>query len=465
MMMFNISPDTIIQEHLIPDSLKKYYDIDHISDFLENGIPPELTLELKRHEMTMTLNGVFYTTKKIGFIPKIVGKVFKQRKAEKNIMLDYEKQLEAAETEYAKCEDKDRLNVLKESIFNLETFVNIHHNTQLALKTLMNALYGACANEYFRHFNFYNAEGITSSGQYSIQYNTKEVDNYINKICGTNVVNVIYNDTDSISISLQGVVDKTGVNRNDPRYVDTLCKFADTVLNKQTEIANAKLATELNVFENRLSFKREKVFVSGLYVVKKRYALLVIDDEGVRFSEPKIKITGLEIKRSDTPQVCRDAMEKVLKIILTGAEPELIKYVSDFESEFMKLEPETISLPSGVNNLAKYSDRQTIYAKGTPMHVRATLLYNHHIKKMGLDNSYEMIDEGGNVKYIKLKMPNIFRENVIGYASAIPKEFNLKSVVDYDQMYQDTFLIATKRLTDAAGWNLKHVENVESWFD
>lgn len=464
MMTFNISPDTLVAEKDVPEELVKYYDKLHINDFLQNGIPNELKLALEKYKLTMTLNGMFYRTDKQGFIGGIVSDVFKQRKIEKGLMLGYEDQLEKAENELKVCTDPDRKRVLEESIFNLDTFVNIHHNTQLALKTLMNALYGAMGQPNFRHFDFYNAEAITSSGQFAIQYNTKAVNKYVEKLCG-DPASAIYNDTDSISISLQGVIDKMKVNRDNPAYIDALCKFADTNLNKQTAVACQEIADGLNVFENKLSFKREKVFLSGLYIAKKRYALLVIDEEGVRFGEPKVKVTGLEIKRSDTPFVCREAMKEALSIILTKTEPELQRYVSEFEKKFQTFNPEQIALPTGVKGFSKYSLVDSKFTSGTPIHVKAALIYNEMIKRLNLSNDHQMIMEGGKMRYVKLKVPNPTSKEVCGFIGKIPKEFDLDKYVDYDKMFEDTFAKGTRRMVEAAGWNMKYTESVEDWFD
>ncbi len=363
-----------------------------------------------------------------------------------------------------KTEIIERLKVLNQSRQALEAKVNTHHNAQLALKTLMNSLYGAMSNEYFRHFNFYNAEAITSTGQYAIQYNTRVVDDYVNKLCGTKKTNAIYNDTDSIAVSLEGIIEKMKVDRNNPAYIDTVCKFADSKVNAQTEIACAYIAKGLNMFENKLNFKREKVFLSGLYVAKKRYALLVVDEEGVRFGEPKIKVTGLEIKRSDTPLVCRSAMKEALMIILSKTEGELQKYVADFEQKFKKFTPAEIALPSGVKNLRKNTDRKTIYVKGCPMHVRASLVYNEYIRRLKLTDTYQFIEEGSKMKYIKLKLPNTVNENVIGFIDRIPPEFDVEQYIDYPQMFEDTFAKGTRRMVEAAGWNMESVTNVEDWF-
>ena len=104
MMCFNIGPDTILNEEDVPNELLPYYDRNLIQDFLENGIPQELEEALVRHNLTMTMNGMFFTRDKQGFIAETVTDVFKQRKAEKKLMLGFEDELEQVNIEIAKLE-------------------------------------------------------------------------------------------------------------------------------------------------------------------------------------------------------------------------------------------------------------------------------------------------------------------------------------------------------------------------
>jgi hypothetical protein len=152
-------------------------------------------------------------------------------------------------------------------------------------------------------------------------------------------------------------------------------------------------------------------------------------------------------------------------VILNGTEESLQKFVRDVEADYVKHPPEVIAFPRGVNNLAKYTSPSNIYVKAhCPVQVRASLLYNHLLKKHGL-NDREPIQEGGRVKFVYLKEPNTLRENVVGFTDKIPAEFDLIRYVDYKTMFQKSFISPLTKLTEAVGWNYKEVATLEGLFD
>lgn len=319
-------------------------------------------------------------------------------------------------------------------------------------------------NEWFIFYDFYNAEAITSSGQYLIQLNSIDVNKYMNKIVGKEVDPVIYNDTDSIAVSLSPIVEKMGIRRDHPGFIDALCKFADTKLNPVTDKTIERIVSSLNLHDNRLSFKREKIFTSGLYIAKKKYALLVVDEEGVRFAEPKVKITGLEVKRSDTPLVCRNALKECIDIILKKDEGTLQKFIADFKQKFPKLSPIEYGIPTGVNNLVKYSCPINVTQRGTQSHIRAALYFNRWIDESGLSLKYEPIDEGAKIKIFKLKQPNPLKRDVMAVTTTVPPEMEIEKYIDIPAMLEHTFMSIVQRYTEAAGWNTEPTATLDDWW-
>ena len=213
------------------------------------------------------------------------------------------------------------------------------------------------------------------------------------------------------------------------KIVEILDKICNEKIEKAINKACDDLMSYTNAFERKVYFKREVIADRGIWVAKKRYALNVYNNEGVQYNEPKLKVMGLEIVRSSTPEPIRDALREAVKIVLTKTELHLQKYVSDFEQKFREFKPEEIAFPRGVNGVEKYTDRASIYKQGTPMHVRGSLLYNHYLKQMKLDKKYELIREGDKIKFLYLREPNTIGENCIAFVSSIPEEFNLKKYV------------------------------------
>ena len=120
----------------------------------------------------------------------------------------------------------------------------------------------------------------------------------------------------------------------------------------------------------------------------------VHDNEGVRYAEPKLKVMGVEAVKSSTPQVCRDKFKMIFNIILNEGETATQNFINQFKREFKALQPEEVSFPRGISDIDKWSDRNDIYKKACPIHVRGALLFNHHVNKNKIGNKYDTVKNG-----------------------------------------------------------------------
>ena len=115
---------------------------------------------------------------------------------------------------------------------------------------------------------------------------------------------------------------------------------------------------------------------------------------------------GLEIVRSSTPEAIRNVLKDAVKVAITQDEAALQLFITEAKKEFLKLSPEDIAFPRGVNGINKYQSSANIYAKGCPMHVRGALLYNYYLKEYNITNKYESIGEGDKIRFLYLRTPN-----------------------------------------------------------
>ena len=177
-----------------------------------------------------------------------------------------------------------------------------------------------------------------------------------------------------------------------------------------------------------------------------------------------MKVMGLEMIKSSTPSAIREKMKETIQLMMTGTEQEVQDFIAQFRQEFKQLPAEEISFPRGLNGLNTYSDSVTLYKKGTPIHVRGAIVYNHHLKELGLEKKYQKIQEGEKIKFTYLKMPNHFKEDVISFPTRIPKEFNLSQYIDYDLQFEKAYLEPIKIILDCMNWKSEKTNSLEDFF-
>jgi DNA polymerase elongation subunit (family B) len=210
--------------------------------------------------------------------------------------------------------------------------------------------------------------------------------------------------------------------------------------------------------------KREKICSSALWKAKKNYILNVWDNEGVRYAEPKIKISGIEAVKTSAPAICRKRVKEAIGIIMNNSEDDLISFIKKFKDEFFTLPPEDVSFPKRVSDVEKWYSNTTTYIKGTPIHSRAAILYNNQIKENDLLNKYPVIRNGDNLKYCYLRMPNPIKEDVIGFVQRFPKELGLQKYINYQKQFDLTFIQPITKLIDVIGWKTEKTYTLEDLF-
>jgi DNA polymerase elongation subunit (family B) len=441
MVQYNMSPETFI-----PEVFGENFTVDEI---LTSGI-----IRKPEGNCIVAANGACFTKEKQGIVPELIVTLQKQRSSAKSEMIKSEQILEKTK------EGTPEYELLEKKIDTL-------NNKQNAVKVMLNALFGATANIYYRYFNLKTAEAITLTGQLSIRWAEKHVNALVNKHTKINKDRVIAIDTDSVYICLEDIIKK--FNPEHP------CPFLDEYCSKMLipEITKSfvVLSKMMNCIEDRLAMKREVIASRGIWTKKKRYILNVLNKEGVQYEHPKLKIMGLEAVKTSTPMACRSAMKELFSVIMNKDEKAVQTAIADFRAKFNAMKPEEIAFPRGVSELKKYAFGEKIYRSTknggdatTPIHSRASLLYNHHLKKNGLDKKYQLIQGGDKMRFIYLTLPNPIRENVIGFIDELPKELNVIPYIDLDTQFQKAFLKSFEIVLDAIGWHAEEHGSLEEFF-
>ena len=419
---------------------------------------------LFRSDICVAANGAQFSKEVQGMMPKLVIKMYEERVRYKKEMLRQKQILVDVENKIKNGDkSEETLNLHAQTVKEVTKFSNF----QMVRKICLNSLYGALGNTYFRYYKLDNAEAITLTGQVAIRWIERKINEFMNKALKTEDIDyVIASDTDSIYLNLGNLVGSVAPNGSlsSERVVELLNQFCEQKIVPFIDSSYKELCDYVNCYEETLVMKRECISERGIWTAKKRYILNVWDNEGVRYSDPKLKMMGIEAVRSSTPAPIRGYIADALKIVMSGTEDDLIAFVEATKDEWCKLSPEEAGFPRTANNVDKFKDAVTLYRKGTPMHVRGALLFNHFLKEKKLTNRYNLINPGEKIKYIHLKTPNPTGENVISFISEFPSEFGFNSFIDYDIMYQKGFIDPLQGILDAIGWKTEKQATLLDFF-
>ena len=439
----SLYPHLIMQYNISPETLQ---DTRHPSATVDKILDKQVDID---GQFAVCANGAQYRKDMHGFLPQMMQKMYDER-------VVFKKKMIAAKKEYEKNPSVELTNEISRC-----------NNIQMAKKISLNSAYGAIGNEHFRYYKLANAEAITLSGQVSIRWIENKMNSYLNKLLSTDKEDyVIASDTDSIYLNLGPLVNKFLGHKSGDKaaVVGLLDKICQEKLEPFIERSYEELAHYVSAYDQKMQMKRENIADRGIWTAKKRYILNVWDSEGVRYKEPKLKIMGLETARSSTPAYFRTKLYDAFKMIVTKTNDDLIKYVEETKREACSQDYSEISFPRGVNGLDKYRSKSNIYEKGTPIHVRGALLYNHYVRQNKVDNKYQMIQEGEKIKFVYLKMPNPIMENCISYFTEIPKEFGLDNYIDYSLQFDKSFLKPLENVPECIGWTSKKTVTLGRFF-
>jgi DNA polymerase elongation subunit (family B) len=438
-MQYNISPETFVG---------KLADMPSIDELLDLKYP--FGSEYRSAAgVAYAANGCYYTREKQGFLPALMEKMYNDRVGYKKKMIEAKKRYEETKSE----ED-----------FKL---VARYHNMQLAKKIQLNSAYGALGNQYFRWFNHNHAEAITMSGQLSIRWIGDKMNAFMNKTLKTTDIDyVIASDTDSIYVEMDNLVKMAG-QTDDLKIVDMIDLFIVARIEPYMDKCYQELADMMNAYQQKMFMKRETIANKGIWRGKKMYILNAWNVEGVQYDKPKLKLSGIEAVRSSTPHACRENIKKAFEIIMNGNQQELIQFIENFRAKFMTLPFEDVAFPRGVKGLNSgdngYADASNIYKKGTPIHVKGSLLFNHILKVKNI-NHIPPIQNGDKIRFAYLKMPNPINDTVIATPDEMPDEFGLDKYIDRELQFDKSFLEPVKSITNVIGWDVEHRSTLENFF-
>ena len=342
----------------------------------------------------LSANGTIFTTEFEGVIPGILKRWYAERK-------DLQKQLKKA---------KEAGNAIETAFWD---------KRQLVKKINLNSLYGAILNPGCRFFDKRIGQSTTLTGRQIVKHMSAEVNKVITGEYDHVGKAVIYGDTDSVYFSAYPVLKDDIESGNLEWSIEKCITLYDQVAEQANTTFGDFMAKAFHCPKTRsdvIAAGREIVAQSGLYITKKRYAALVIDNEGFRTDvdgKPgKVKAMGLDLRRSDTPVFMQEFLSEVLLMVLTDAtEKEVLERITQFRKDFKERPGFEKGSPKRANKIGHYERLEKKQGKANmPGHVRASINWNT-LKRMNGDKYSQEIVDGMKVIVCKLK------QNPLGYTS------------------------------------------------
>ena len=398
----------------------------------------------------LSANGTIFTYETEGIIPALLTRWYSERKA-------LQKQLKQST-------DKEEQEFLDKR--------------QLVRKILLNSAYGALLNAHCRFYDKRIGQSTTLSGRQIVKHMSAHLNEAICGVYDHTGDSIIYNDTDSAYFTATPMLDKN------PEMMAMWTK--DTAIQIYDELAENTNASFPEFMERAfhcprkngeiIKAGREIVADRGLFVKKKKYAVMVYDKEGKRYDKDgkqgKLKVTGFDMKRSDTPKFVQVFLETVLSDVLAGVPKETImSNIKEFKKKLREMDPWTKGSPKGVKRITEYTAAQEKANNGKgsstvnmPGHVRASLNWNY-LRKMNGDNYSQKIVDGMKIIVCKLK------DNPLGLTSVayptdelrLPKWF---LDLPFDNIEMERVLLDSKidNMLEVLKWDIPKNTDINSTF-
>jgi DNA polymerase elongation subunit (family B) len=363
------------------------------SDILTGAQIYEMIFESNQPWM-LSANGTIFTHAHEGIIPGLLKRWYAERK-----------EMQAKLKEAIKAENK-----IEEEYWD---------KRQLVKKINLNSLYGAILNAGCRFFDNRIGQSTTLTGRGIARHMAGKINEVITGEYNHIGKAIIYGDTDSAYFSAYATLRKEIDKKEIPWTRDSIIQLYDTIAEEVNSTFPQFMLDEHHCPKSRgevIKAGREIVAVKGLFITKKRYAVLYYDKEGkrqdVEGKPGKIKAMGLDLKRSDTPEFMQKFLEEVLTKVLNGSqETEILERISEFRTEFKARPGWEKGSPKRANNITEYQEKEKKAGKANmPGHVRASINWNT-LKRMNGDKYSMGIVDGMKVIVCKVK------DNPLGYTS------------------------------------------------
>lgn len=396
MRSLNISPETIIGQFANDsadfEELRKRSDEQLVLKIDRKNATTiksakEWAEQFEKLGLCVSASGTVFNQKVDGVIPLVLTTWFNERKDFKRKMAEAAERGDDEEKEY-------------------------YNNMQFIKKISLNAMYGACANQFFKFYDVRLARSTTMSARQILLHMAKSTAECLDGEYKNPSKSILYGDTDSIYFS-------TGAtNIDDAR--ESSDKVAKHVNDSFPQFMKESFLCDDN-HNKMIKAEQEVISDRGIFVKKKYYMLHVVEDEGK--SVDKMKNMGVPIKKTTLPKHIKVELESFIKRLLIGEDWKVIgKDVVKFKDKLKEMENVLhIGLPKGVKVVDSYQERYNAKEPNLrlPGHVAASMMWNSCLEKYGDKESPKIISGEKIYVYYLTRKFGIFK------SIAIPKDISV----------------------------------------
>ena len=394
---------------------------------------------LQGHPWMLSANGTIFTYEKQGIIPGLLTRWYSER--------------------------KDLQKKLKEAIDNGDKVAEEYWDKrQLVKKINLNSAYGALLNAGSRFFDQRLGQSTTLSGRQVAKHMAGQVNAMFTGDYDHTGESIIYGDTDSCYFSAYPVfksqIEQGELDWSKEKIIEIYDTVADEVNATFPQFMNQTFNVPSNLGEI-IKAGREVVASKGLFITKKRYAVLIYDKEGKRKDidggPGEIKAMGLDMKRADTPEFMQRFLEEILMMVLRGQEQQnVVDAINEFRTKFKERPGWEKGTPKRVNNLTKHTEVFNKTGKCGVGHAMAAINWNR-LRTAFSDNRSIEITDGMKVIVCKLK------SNPMGITSIaypidemrLPDWFTTELSFDHQAMEETIINNKIENLIGVLDWDIR----------
>ena len=467
----SLYPNIMISLNLSPETKMGTFDVEgddvriqHVNGESYVLSKPKFGKFIKDGNLSISKAKVLFSQSKKGIFPAIVDNFYTQR-------VKMIKELTKTKRQIAELSQDDPMR------HELQDKADKLHIRQFTIKILINRIYGYFGNKHSLMGDADIARSITLTGQSIIKQSNKILETYIKDKCELTDEEIqkdspiIYNDTDSVYITIKHIVDKFNIpftTTHGKVTKDIHTQVNDIEKHLNTHIKEWGQAV-LNSKDCRFVFKRESISDVGSFLQKKRYVLHILDDEGI--SVNKFKYTGVEVVRTTMPKPIKPYVKKIIETMLLTKDMNKTNEV--FHEAYDKFKALPIEDMAFVMGISKYkTEKKDSYGqviekcdnfhtyKGMPIHVKSAYYYNLLLNRLNLTNKYESINSGDKVRYFYVSQPNRFGIKSVAYKYYYPEEFQEFIIPDTEQMFEKIVYSVVERFYEAVGWQCRRPNQI-----